>query len=296
MGDVRRRFRDDLARHPAPPLDDLVQQSMVQGRRLRRRRRLAQFGGGGSALAMLLVIGLAAGPLGVGADDVGQPGGPNVGLPGGPVDIATPSPATSSGGAPGGIGTGADEEQGDAPHRFVSPAPSPTVIDTLRMEPGPGGELRTTTPQGALELLTRLLPSGKTSGFASLESSGAGPGMPFVQLYLDRGDGPGMLRLAIYRDRLGGDPVPGTVELTEVPDNCVQNQTVTVHHRDGLQVDLMISTCLAWDGKGKVPAPPVLSLKEATEIAANPIWGTRLPTEYVISGAKRFPALARSNG
>ena len=292
MGDVRGRFRDDLARQSAPPLGDLVQQSMVQGRRLRRRRRLAQFGAGGSALALLLVIGLAAGPLGGGADDVGQPGGPNVGLPGGPVDIATPSP----GGAPGGIETGADEEHGDVPRRFVPPTPSPRVIGTLTMGRGPDGELLTATPQGALELLTRLLPEGKTSGFASLESSGAGPGMPFVQLYLDRGDGPGMLRLSIYRDKLGGDPAPGTVELTEVPDNCVQNQLVTVHHRGGLQVDLMISTCLAWDGKGIFPAPPVLSVKEATEIAANPIWGTELPAEYVISGAKRFPALARSNG
>lgn len=103
MGDVRGRFRDDLARHPAPPLGDLVQQSVVQGRRLRRQRRLAQFGVGGSALAMLLVIGLAAGPLGVGADDAGQAGVPNAGSPGGSVDAATPSPAGSPDGAPGGL-------------------------------------------------------------------------------------------------------------------------------------------------------------------------------------------------
>ncbi|MEU8283971.1 hypothetical protein AB0C01_06490 [Micromonospora sp. NPDC048905] len=292
MGDVRGRFRDDLAQHPAPPLGDLVQQSVVQGRRIRRQRRLAQFGAGGSALAMLLVIGLAAGPLGVGADDAGQPGGPNVGLPSGSVDTATPSPAGSSGGAPGGFEQGAGRD----PFRSVSPTPSTTVIDTVRIGEGPDGELLTTTPQGALELLTRLLPEGRTSGYASLESSGAGPGMPYVQLYLDRGDGPGMLRLAIYRDRLGGDPAPGTVELTEVPDNCVQNQMVSVHHRAGLQVDLTISTCLVWDAKGTVPAPPALSVKEAIEIAANPIWGTTLPAEYVINGTKRFPKLARSNG
>ncbi|MBM0275027.1 hypothetical protein [Micromonospora tarensis] len=61
----------------------------MQGRRLRRQRRLAQFGAGGSALAMLLVIGLAAGPLDLGANDAGQPpGGPNVGSPGGLVDTA----------------------------------------------------------------------------------------------------------------------------------------------------------------------------------------------------------------
>ena len=104
--------------------------------------------------------------------------------------------------------------------------------------------------------------------------------MPYVQLYLDRGDGPGMVRLAIYRDNLGGDPAPGTVELTEIPDNCVQNQMVTVHHRGGLQVNLMISTCLVWDPKGTLPAPPVLSVKEATEIAAQPeSGGRRLPAE-----------------
>ncbi|MEU8386870.1 hypothetical protein [Micromonospora sp. NPDC048843] len=292
MGDVRGRLRDDLAQHPAPPLGDLVQQSVTQGRRLRRQRRRAQFGVGGSALAMLLVIGLAAGPLGVGADDAVQPGGPNVVLPGGSADTATPSPAEPSDGAPGGFEDGTDED----PSRSVPPTPSTTVIDTVRIGAGPDGELLTTTPQGALELLTRLLPKGKTSGFASLESSRAGSGMPSVQLYLDRGDGPGMLRLSIYRDRLGGDPVPGTVELTEVPDNCVQRQMVTVHHRAGLQVDVMIATCLAWDAKGTSPAPPVLSVKEAIEVAANPIWETRLPAEYVINGAKRFPKLARSNG
>ncbi|MEU8130813.1 hypothetical protein AB0B68_26680 [Micromonospora sp. NPDC049049] len=292
MGDVRGRFRDDLARHPAPPLGDLVQQAVVQGRRLRRQRRLAQFGAGGSALAMLLVIGLAAGPLGIGADDTGQPGGPNLVLPGGSVDTGSPSPADSPTGAPRGFEPGTDEN----PAPPVGPTPSTTVIDTVRIGAGPDGELATTTPQGALELLTRLLPPGKTSGYANLESSGAGPGMPFVQLYLDRGDGPGMLRLSIYRDRLGDDPRPGTVELTEVPGNCVQSQIITVHHDAGLQVDLMIATCLVWDPKGTVAAPAVLSVEEATEIAANPTWGTRLPAEYVINGAKRFPKLARSNG
>ncbi|MGW5561759.1 hypothetical protein ACWER9_31655 [Micromonospora sp. NPDC003944] len=293
MGDVRGRFRDDLARHPAPPLGELVQQAVVQGRRLRRKRRLAQFGAGGSALAMLLVIGLAAGPLGFGADDAGQSGGPNYGAPGGPVD-PTSAPSGSPPGVPGGL-LGGGAKQGGDPDPSTSP-PRTRVIDTVRIGAGPGGELATTTPEGALDLLTRLLPNGTTSGYVSLRSSGAGPGMPYVQLYLDRGYGPGMLRLAIYRDNLGGDPPPGTVELTEIPDNCVQNQMVTVHHRDGLRVDLMIATCLFWEGKGATPAPSVLSLKEAMQIAANPTWGTKLPDEFVINGAKRFSTLVRSNG
>ncbi|MDG4780109.1 hypothetical protein O7614_10705 [Micromonospora sp. WMMD961] len=296
MGEVRGRFRDDLARHPAPPLGDLIQQSVVQGRRLRRQRRLAQFGAGGSALAMLLVIGLVAGPLGVGTDDAGQPGGPNVGSPGGLVDTATPPPTDAPAGARRGFAEGTDDGQGNVPRLSNPPNPFTKVIDTVRIGPGPDGELRTTTPQGAMELLTRLLPEGKTGGYRSLQSSGAGPGMPYIQLFLDRGEGLGMLRLSIYQDNLGGDPPPGTVELTEIPDNCVQNKMVTVYHRSGLQIALAISTCLAWDGKGSSPAPPALSVSEAIEIAANPNWGTRLPVEFVTSGAKRFATLARSNG
>lgn len=102
MGDVRGRFRDDLAQHPAPPLGDLIERSVAQGRRLRRRRRLAQFGAGGSAMVMLVVIGLAVGPLGVGADDASQTGGMNVGSLGGVVDSATPSPPGVPDDAPGG--------------------------------------------------------------------------------------------------------------------------------------------------------------------------------------------------
>ncbi|MBM0230556.1 hypothetical protein JNW91_00890 [Micromonospora sp. STR1_7] len=293
MDDVRSRFGDDLARHPAPPLGDLVQQAVVQGRRLRRQRRLAQFGAGGSALAVLLVIGLAAGPLNVGGDDAGQPGGLGFGAPGGPVGTAGTS---SSDGAPGEgeRGPGAGELLRE-PGGSLLPTPSTKVIDTVRIREKPRGELLTTTEQGALLLLTRLLPRGRTSGYASLPSVGAGPGMPYVQLYLDRGKGPGMLRLSIYQDKIGGDPAPGTVELTEVPGNCVQDKMVTVHHGGGLQVDLLISTCLAWDGTQNPSAAPVLTVDEAVGIAANPIWGTRLPAEIVTSGEKLYPALARSN-
>jgi hypothetical protein len=293
VGDVRGRFRDELARHVAPPLGDLVQQSMVQGRRLRRRRRLAQFGAGGSALAVLLVIGLVITPRIDGADRAGQSETWDIGSPGGSVGSPTPSPAVTPDSTRGGRSEGGAAE---APGVATSPTPTTTVIDNVRIGAGPDGDLMTTTPEGALELLTRLLPKGETSGQASLESSGAGPGMPYVQIYLDRGDGPGMVRLSIYRDRLGGDPIPGTVELTEVPGNCVQDKMITVYHRDGLQIDILISTCLAWSGKEMSPAPAVLSVDEAIAIAANPTWGTRLPADVVKMGAKRFPTLVRSNG
>ncbi|MGV9212177.1 hypothetical protein ACTFTM_10005 [Micromonospora sp. RB23] len=245
-------------------------------------------------MAVLLVVGLAIGPR-IGADQIGQSKTWEVGSPGGSVDSPspTPSPAKTPDGAPGGAPLrGANP----APGVGTSPTPTTTVIDTVRIGAGPDGDLVTTTPQGALELLTRLLPKGKTSGQASLGSSGAGPGMPYVQIYLDRGDGPGMVRLSVYRDRVGGDPAPGTVELTEVPGNCVQDKMITVYHRGGLQIDVLISTCLAWSGKENSPAPAVLSVDEAVAIAANPTWGTSLPEEIVAMGAKKFPTLARSNG
>ncbi|MDG4808746.1 hypothetical protein O7634_18530 [Micromonospora sp. WMMD1120] len=296
MGDVRGRLRDDLARHPAPPLGDLVQRSVAQGRRLRRQRRLAQVGVGGSALATLLVIGFAAGPLDIGTKDAGRPGTSTVASPGGLVDTATPAPPEAPAGLPDGFVPGTGEAQGAAPPLSARGTPSTTVIDTVRIGAGPDGELLTATPQGALQLLTRLLPSGKTSGYASLPSGGAGPGTPSVQLYLDRGEGPGMLWLAIHQDRPGQGPAPGTVELTEVPGNCIRDKTVTVHHGDGLRIELTVSTCLAWDGKATSPAPPALSVDEATAIAANPLWGTKLPAELVKIGEKNFASLARSNG
>jgi len=178
----------------------------------------------------------------------------------------------------------------------VSSSPSARPIGTVQIGRGPDGERLTATPEGALELLTWLLPKGQTSGFASLPSvPGRGP-LPFVQLYLNRGGGPGMLRLSIYQSTLRDNPPPGTVELTEVPDDCVQNKIVTVYHADGLQIDLLIATCLAREGKETSPARPALSVDEAIEIAADPNWGARLPAEFVKRGAKNFASLARANG
>ncbi|MFF5052889.1 hypothetical protein ACFY1S_06885 [Micromonospora sp. NPDC000663] len=289
MHDVRRLLGDDLTRHPAPPLGDLVQQAMVQGRRLRRRRRLAGFGGG-SALVLLLVVGLAVGPFdrfGAVPVDVGAPAGPVVGSSAGTPATASPPPPL---GAPGAAAA-------PGPLRWAPAPPTATrVLGTVGVGRKPVSGARTTTPQAALELLTRLLPRGKTSHYAMLPNDGAGPGMPFVQLYLDRGKGPGMLRLSIYQDERGGDPPPGTVELTELPDNCVQDRMVTVHHGRGLRIDLLISACLEGDGNNNPAATPALSVEEAVDVAANPLWGTEMPADIVASGAKTFTPLARSNG
>ncbi|MEK8104100.1 hypothetical protein NKG94_01370 [Micromonospora sp. M12] len=169
------------------------------------------------------------------------------------------------------------------------------MIDAVRIGPGPAGPLLTTTPQGALELLTRLLPRGRPVVMRACTAAG-GP------RYAVRPDlpgprrGPGMLRLAVYRDGLGGDPAPGTVELTEAPGNCVQNQMVTVHHRDGLQVDLMISTCLAWDGRGDLAGTARPRREGGDRDRRQPDLGTQIPAEYVVNGAKRFSTLGRTNG
>ncbi|MET8231126.1 hypothetical protein ABZS77_10660 [Micromonospora sp. NPDC005298] len=294
MDDVRRLLGDDLARHPAPPLGDLVQQAMAQGRRLRRRRRLARLGGG-STLVLLLVIGLAVGPFDpigavpgdAGPGHAGPPGGPGLGPPDGPVGTPSgPLPPM----APGGV---------ESQHQLrwsEAPANATRVLGTVTIRRKPVGETRTASPEGALELLTRLLPKGRTSDYAVLPGDGASPGMPFVQLRLDRGKGPGVLRFSIYQDDLGAGPAPGTVELTEMPDDCVAAKRVTVHHYAGLQIDVLISSCLAGDGIGSPAAVPALSVEEAVEIASNPLWGTELPADIVAAGTKRFSTLDRSNG
>lgn len=287
MDDVRRLLGDDLARHPAPPLGDLVQQAMAQGRRLRRRRRLARIGGG-STLVLVLVIGLAVGPfdpIGGAPGDAGPPGGLSLGPPQSPAGTNSGPPPL---GAPPGVGS-------DLSLRWAEgPANAKRVLGTVTIRRKPVGATRTTSPEAALEMLTRLLPKGRISDYAILSDDV--PGMPFVQLYLDRGKGPGMLRLSIYQDNLGGGPAPGTVELTELPDNCVQDKMVTVHHGGGLQIDLLISSCLVGEGIGNPPAVPALSVEEAVNIAANPVWGTELPVDIVIGGTKRFSTLARPNG
>ncbi|RKR92260.1 hypothetical protein BDK92_6698 [Micromonospora pisi] len=252
MDEVRRLLDEELVRHPAPPLGDLVERSIRQGTRL-RRRRLATLGAGACAFVLLLLTGLAA---------VGSPGG----VDGRQVAVDAVATATPAGQAWRELAGKHD------------PVLRPRVVTRLAIPPRPDGPRSPATPAGMLELLTRLLPAGKTSDYAR-----ASDGRSFVQVYLDRGQGPGMLRVEL-REKYG---FRGTVHYLEIPDNCVQPRIVSVDHGD-VVVDVMISSCLSWDGKRNADSLPAVTLDEATTIAADPRWGLELPAEVESTGGERF--------
>lgn len=56
--------------------------------------------------------------------------------------------------------------------------------------------------------------------------------------------------------------------MLRVPGNRIESLMVNVDHGDGIDVRLMVSTCLAWDGKPNLPGPEILTEQEAIRIAA----------------------------
>lgn len=192
----------------------------------------------------------------------------------------------------------------------------------------PTGQLVKATPASVLELLTRLLPPGKTSGYGDL-----GRPLPFetpacsdriqtisacfrveplhVQIYLDRGQGPGMIRLTVrqyesldaLRRDIGGETCPaeytcrdlpgrGRAVFREGPDgNCIQARIVVVEHANGVMAYMDLASCLAWNGSENPPGSIALTIDEAIGILSDPRWGARMPKELVDAGARRFPSL-----
>ncbi|WP_326558930.1 hypothetical protein [Micromonospora sp. NBC_01796] len=272
MGQVRRMLDEDLANHPAPPLGDLIEQAMKQGTRIRRRRRYAAWGAGSATLALLLAFVLALGPLDLRTRQSRSAGTPD--LPWQPTTTASTAPKTKPARTPDPVGP-------------TTLQPPPRVVGRVGIPPRPGGQWLTATPAGLLELLTRLLPEGTTSGFAASTTVAN-----YVQVYLDRGDGPGMLRLEVFHLPAGDAEPVGTAQLQETPSNCVQDRYVWINHGDGVGVSLAIATCLAADGSDNPPGVAALTTDEAVAILADPRWGTELPAELVTAGAARFPDLA----
>lgn len=188
------------------------------------------------------------------------------------------------------------------------------------------------TAAGVLELLTTLLttvlPTGKTSGYAATTEDGE----PFVQLYLDTGSGPGMLRVGVFHgsedpwttdaelERAATDCLAQTgaqcadardttlttpqatgdgtmYQVQTTPGNCVQHTRVTVlQTKTVLQTNLTlvtvdIASCLAWSGTTNPPAPLALTVQQAVQVASSPRWGTTMDKALVDAGAGHFPQL-----
>ncbi|MFY1633236.1 hypothetical protein ACN27F_08125 [Solwaraspora sp. WMMB335] len=327
-GGIRRLLEQELAQQPAPPIGDLVIDSVRHGRRRRRLRRIAVgVGVGGTsgvavatAAVLLLLPTLTDG--GLPTADLVQP----VAAP--PAGTATPAAVAGSdssalpvaeriGGTPidasarpvvspprcGGQDSGrAESTAAVTPRTQIVNCPIPEELN-FSIPYVVGGPVAPATASGALDLLSALLPKGRTSGYAMGDARELGPGAVAVQVYLDRGDGPAMIRLWVYQDEPAdvthcdiGElcyrlPDGGVIALYDIPDNCVDGRSVALHRADGIRIQLNLARCLVWNGRTNPPMPLALSTQEALTVVLDPRWGTELPAEYVKRGAERFTEL-----
>jgi hypothetical protein len=238
--EMQRLLLEDLDRRPAPPLGDLVDSSVAQGRRLRRARTARRLGAGAAALVVFAVL------IAVGVTRMSGPATVVAGTSPGPISSPPRVPATSA---------------------------------------------------SVLELLTRLLPPGTTSGYAR-----AADNPLHVQLMIDRGEGPAMVRVSVFHSSSGCSsncrPAGGGAVATvgEIPDNCIQRWRVTVYHDNGDAIAFDLSSCLEWNGTTNPPSPRALSDAEAIAIGANAGFGTTMPADLVAAGTQHFAAIRPING
>lgn len=325
--EIRRLLDEELAEQKAPPLGDLVRDSVRQGRRLRRRRRqLLGSSSAAFATVLLLVVALAswgqgnAGPAPLGADQFAAPpatagAAPEPGSttdPGPPPDPAcTASPGPSAAKVP----ALPDDVPGSQPEAGRPGVPAETPCPTPRerlfievQQPKPVDRMYLATPAGTLELLDRIL-AKNTSGHAVGETSDPAAGATYVQIYVDRGKGPAMIRFSVSEERRRPDELTceawetcyplddgGELAISDNPENCVAGRGITLRRADGILITANLARCLMWNGSTNPPAPVALSTQEAVDLVLDPLWGTRMPAEIVLAGTSNFPNLPSIQG
>jgi hypothetical protein len=151
-----------------------------------------------------------------------------------------------------------------------------------------GGKQKKATSAAMLHLLTQLLPAGRTSHYGVSADNDL-----HVQLYVDSGSGPGMLRVTLGDSRPPTEDGPTSdarpdVTISYLPDNCVQNTTVSAEWPDGTRVQVDVASCLDFDGVQNKPARPAIGTDEAVRIASDPRWGRMMDASLVDAGEKRF--------
>jgi hypothetical protein len=258
-----------------PPLGDLVDVAIRDGRRIRRIRRLGRLGAGAAVLGVVAVTTTLAGPF----FSTPGPHPPAEGVP-----VAAPASGGPAAGPTAHARTGAGALP--APPDFAPAESVPTPVPVLGAHAV--GPQKKVTSGAMLTLLTKLLPPGKTSHYAVAPDQST-----HVQLYLDTGRGPGMIRAVLEKDASGGPIAKGeaSVSVDYRPDNCVESIVVDAALPDGANLAINVATCLAWDGKQNRPAPPAITAGEAVKIATDPRWGLTMDADLVNAGDKQFPHL-----
>ncbi|MFE0459107.1 hypothetical protein ACFW1A_07565 [Kitasatospora sp. NPDC058965] len=270
MKDFRSDLSEELASQDPPPLGGLVPAAIRGGRRTRRIRRA---GGLTGSMAALTAAGLLlGGPLST-ADRSTVPAAAAAALSAGP-SAAGPSPAGPS--------------PASSPGARSAGAPAPGTVPT--------------SPEALLAALLHALPTGGTTGTYAGEAS-SGPDWTVAQTYRTTAAGTGMIRVFLhtadpdracgpsdgcFRDRRGQ-----AVRVEHVPGNCIEDTVVLVTHPDGTEVQLDLSTCLAWDGRANLPGVRALTEDQAVEVAGDPAISRLMTPAQGAAAARQFPQLPR---
>jgi hypothetical protein len=254
--DLRALLRADLSAERPPPLGDVVDAAIREGRRMRRNRRIAALG---AAFALV-----AGGAVLVGDGEIAARTEP-VAAPPQSVPI-TPAAAPTA----------------------LAQARTLTIHSgTVRVD----GLQTKATSAAMLHLLTLLLPPGRTSHYAVAPDDDLR-----VQLYLDEGNGPALVRVELGKITPYGEETPRdgtvTVKIQHMPDNCAQSTMVDARRADGLTVHVEVADCLPPERK---PTGQALTTDQAVRIATDPRWGLSMDAGLVATGRQRFartPALS----
>jgi hypothetical protein len=256
--DLRALLRADLGAERPPPIGDIVNAAIRDGRRIRRTRRIRTLAAGLLAVAAAVAAFVLVG----------------------------------DGGVAGGRSATVQAAGGSSPQTVPPEPPAPTAsveARTFSLRSGTeraGQKREKATSAAMLHLLTQLLPPGRTSHFAVAREDDLQ-----VRLYLDGGAGPGPVRVEVDKSApKGGEPPRGgtaRVTITHVPDNCLESLVVDAAWPDGTVVEVAVPTCL--DSPRLRPAPPALTPDEAVRVAADPRWGVTMDRQLVVVGAQEFP-------
>jgi hypothetical protein len=282
-------IESEFAKVEPPPIGDLVDNAIRDGRRL-RRTRLVQRGVACVAAVGALALGLGMATTGLGSD--------------GPARYAAGESETAR---PAASASGGDASSTRAASPVPADAPTMAIFEPVPPAPDTGAKLPVAAPATVLMALRTVLPDGPTGGFAGSRFSN----YTGVQVYLDRGSGYGMIRVALtrYRETPKCDSRPtgvavscrgGTgawiVETFEIAKNCVQRRGVTVYRTDGLAVQVNVGSCLV---DGAWPAPPgvdsvdeeVIGVDEAIDIGLSEVWGQESLDRMSRSAEQEYPSL-----
>jgi hypothetical protein len=277
-------IESELAEVDPPPVGDLVDDAIRDGRAL-RRTRLVQRGVACVAAVGALVLGLGMASTTLRPDD--HPG-PGYGV------VAQPTPTTT----------------GPAPaERATALPPGTPTMAIYQADPDYSGfESRPASaePAAVLFALGTVLPTGWTAG----QAGGRFDTYTGVQVFLNRGNGFGMVRVAVARylrkpaPGCGGPPgvvvrctdeEGALVETFEIESNCVQRRGVNVYRTDGIVVQINVGSCLV-DGQWTMPSnepldEQVLGVDEAVQIGLAPIWNEKFMVDFEAKASERYPDL-----